>query len=234
MSETSDRVPDNSDARAALANRIRIAMGELSQREFSIKIGVGQATLSQYLAARTEPSWSTLLRIVEASGRSLTWLMTGDGDELQAQLAPSETPNAIAIPRFDCYASAGHGERLFEEPPQGILPIPREMLRNFTGNTAYLAATDLRGDSMEPTLHDGDLIIFDRSARHVDREGVYVLTVGEDLFVKRLRRIPTPAGMALSLISDNPAYPEVRLDPDTQERVRIHGRVIWPNTSRRL
>ena len=160
--------------------------------------------------------------------------MTGDGSDEHRHTAPLETANAISIPKFDCHASAGHGEKLFDEPPSAIWPIPREMLRNFTGNTKYLAATDVRGDSMEPTLHEGDLIIFDRSARLVDREAVYVLTVGEDLFVKRLRRIPTQDGTTLSLISDNPAYPEVRLDPDTQERVRIHGRVVWPNTSRRI
>lgn len=229
--EETEEEPDYLTGRGALASRIREAMGDLSQRDFSIRIGVGQATLSQYLAARTEPTWSTLVRIAEASNRSLIWLMTGEDTETKA--APEPT-NAIYVPRFDCHASAGHGEKVFDEPPSDILPVPREMLRNFTGNTKYLVATDVRGDSMEPTLHEGDLIIFDRSARLVDREAVYVLTVGEDLFVKRLRRIPTQDGTSLSLISDNPAYPEVRLDPDTQERVRVHGRVIWPNTSRRL
>ena len=109
------------------------------------------------------------------------------------------------------------------------------MLRNFNGNPANLASIDVKGDSMEPTLADGEPIIFDRSSARFDRDAVYVITIADELFVKRVRRVPTAGGMmTLSLISDNPAYPEVTLDPETQERVRIIGRVVWPNTSRRF
>lgn len=142
-------------------------------------------------------------------------------------------PGHLEIDRYDLHASAGNGSKQFDERSASRWTIPRELLRGYGGNGETLMSTDIVGDSMEPTLQDGQAIIVDKSARF-DREAVYLLTVGDELFVKRLRRVPGQDGeMSLSLISDNPAYPEVTLGPDTQERVRIIGRVIWPDTSRR-
>jgi len=228
-------IPVDEVSRNAFASRLREAMGADSQRTFGDKIGVGQATVRQYLSGATEPSWSTLMLIAHACGRSVSWLMTGVDDAANTEAPYSLTENYIAVSRFSARASAGYGERVFDEPPASFWQVPREMLRGFSGNSKHLASTDISGDSMEPTLHDGEPVIFDRSSRQVDREGVYVLTVGDDLFVKRVRRVPQGDGtIALELISDNPAYEKITLAPDAQDHVRIHGHVIWPSTSRRL
>ena len=141
----------------------------------------------------------------------------------------------VLIKRYDLRASAGSGAKVFDDLPASAWPVPKEMLGELASRWPDLTSFDVMGDSMEPTLHDGQPIIFDRTANDVDRTGVYVIAINDELFVKRVRRVPTAGGMmTLSLISDNPAYPEITLDPETQERVRIIGRVVWPNTSRRL
>ena len=108
------------------------------------------------------------------------------------------------------------------------------MLRGLSRHPDQLAWLDVAGDSMAPTLADGDPVIIDQSVVAVDREGVYVLTVGAELFVKRVRRAVEPDGrIALVLVSDNRAYPDIEIGADSQEHVRVIGRVVWPNTSRR-
>ena len=232
-------IPDGNATRRAFAERLRQLMGQDSQRDFGQRIGVGQATLSQYVLAKTEPTWSTLVEIATITGCSFDWLMTGRG------AAPDGTTSAVSdgeraglyltLKRYDVRASAGYGAKVFAEPPDSVLDFPAELLRGLSNDVNKLASIDVTGDSMVPTLADGEPIILDRASRQVDREAVYVLAIGDELFVKRVRRVPTAGGMmTLSLISDNPAYPEVTLDPETQERVRIIGRVVWPNTSRRL
>jgi phage repressor protein C with HTH and peptisase S24 domain len=79
------------------------------------------------------------------------------------------------------------------------------------------------GDSMAPTLSDGDEILVDREdgAGRV-RDGIYVLRIEGTLVVKRVAVGP---GGRLAVRSDNQAYPGwPDLDPAAVDLV---GRVVW-------
>ena len=82
----------------------------------------------------------------------------------------------------------------------------------------------VRGDSMAPTLRDGDEILVDEGdAATRLRDGVYVLRMDDALLVKRLAMGPSRRSMRVC--SDNPAY----LDwPDCDPAdFDIVGRVVW-------
>ena len=80
------------------------------------------------------------------------------------------------------------------------------------------------GDSMVPTLADGDDILVNRAdAAERLRDGIYVLRVEAALIVKRIAL--TPIGRRLSIRSDNEAYP-VWPDCDPAD-LAVIGRVIW-------
>jgi len=102
----------------------------------------------------------------------------------------------------------------------GILRFSAAWLRAQGLDPAQVAAMAVAGDSMEPTLRDGDEILVDRRRRPL-RDGVYVLRRGDSLLVKRVAA--SGAGRLL-LISDNPAYPPI--DLPAGEVVPI-GRVVW-------
>jgi phage repressor protein C with HTH and peptisase S24 domain len=80
------------------------------------------------------------------------------------------------------------------------------------------------GDSMAPTLDDGDDILVDRGDAAASlRDGIYVLRLDGALNVKRL--IVDRARRRVSVKSDNPAYtswPTLDL-----ERLDVIGRVVW-------
>jgi phage repressor protein C with HTH and peptisase S24 domain len=81
----------------------------------------------------------------------------------------------------------------------------------------------VKGDSMEPTLGDGDDILVDGDdGADRLRDGVYVLRVGEALIVKRVA--VKPGGIAIT--SDNP-----RASPDWSDvdpaSLSVIGRVVW-------
>jgi phage repressor protein C with HTH and peptisase S24 domain len=79
----------------------------------------------------------------------------------------------------------------------------------------------VEGDSMAPTLEDGDEILVDRDARRVEaRGGIFVLRMDGVLMVKRLR---TAVG-GVEVGSDNPAYPP-RVVPARE--IEVIGRVAW-------
>jgi phage repressor protein C with HTH and peptisase S24 domain len=87
-----------------------------------------------------------------------------------------------------------------------------------------LSLIRVEGDSMVPTLADGDEILVDRGdAAERLRDGIYVLRIEDALVVKRVA--PHPAGRTIAVRSDNEAYPSwPDCDPAS---VEIVGRVVW-------
>lgn len=76
---------------------------------------------------------------------------------------------------------------------------------------------------MTPTINDGDLAIVDIAASDLADGKIYVFSIGEDVFVKRLRREP---GRIL-MVSDNAdLYPQPEVIP-RHEPFSIFGRVKW-------
>ena len=123
------------------------------------------------------------------------------------------------VPRLPLGASAGPGALSGSELPVGQLRFSARWLKANGLDAAMLSAIEVEGDSMDPTLRDGDEILVDRTPRPL-RAGIHVLRLDDVLLVKRVER----AGDALRLISDNRAYPEIER---AAGEVEILGRVVW-------
>jgi phage repressor protein C with HTH and peptisase S24 domain len=137
----------------------------------------------------------------------------GGGDEL------------VRVPRLDVRASAGPGALGEGESAVAHIAFDPAWLRRLSGaRPADLSFIRVQGDSMAPTLADGDDILVDRGdgAERL-RDGIYVLRRDDALLVKRLA--VSPAARTVTVKSDNPAYPEWRdCDLATLELI---GRVVW-------
>lgn len=98
----------------------------------------------------------------------------------------------------------------------------RSWLRNFTRSAPeQLFWTLGDGDSMEPTIRSGEVILIDRSQDTLrSADGIWAVTVGDIVQVKRLR--PRANG-SVEILSDNPAVP-----PDLAVDGELHviGRVV--------
>lgn len=138
---------------------------------------------------------------------------------------PQAAKDLIAIPRFDIRASAGPGAFTEGETPVAHLGFDQRFLKQLCGaGPADLSIIRVRGDSMFPTLADGDDIMVDRSARGVRvQDGIYVLRRDDTLTVKRIA--VHPGSKLLTISSDNNAYPTWP-DCDPQD-VDVIGRVVW-------
>ncbi|MCM1321631.1 MAG: LexA family transcriptional regulator [Bacteroides sp.] len=113
--------------------------------------------------------------------------------------------------------SAGKGQPLPDDDvPTGYIAVPKELKRY----GSKLAALYVAGDSMEPTLHRGDLVVCDSCGW--DGEGIYALRMDGCGYIKRLARKPGK----LVVISDNPKY-ETWEEPAESETVSIIGRVHY-------
>lgn len=82
---------------------------------------------------------------------------------------------------------------------------------------------DVRGDSMEPLLKDGDTLLVDQSDTEVMDGRIYVVTLGDELRVKRIQK----GFKGYVLRSENPRYADITIEGEDLAAFRVHGRVRW-------
>jgi phage repressor protein C with HTH and peptisase S24 domain len=202
------------DPRAALERLIR-ERGE-DYAGLSRLIGRNPAYVQQYVK-RGSPR-----RLAEEDRRVLARYFDVD-EALLGGTTPPPTAQ-VAVPRLDVEASAGAGAAGAEDRALFEVAFDPRWLRRIGGDGRRVSMIEVRGDSMEPLLGDGDEILVDQDdAAGRLRDGVYVLRREGALMVKRLS--PHPGGQRVSVSSDNPAYPSW---PDCDAAgVDVVGRVIW-------
>ena len=218
---------------------------EKTQKEFAELLNIPQTTWASYEAGKANPPLKILIRLAEM-GYPIKGLTTGvvsdmkdagiisDAEikERQAKLGgfpvdmnikdlPPITKiidnGGFVIPILDQSLSAGKGQLLPDsDVSTGYIAVPKELKRY--GNN--LTALYVNGDSMEPTLQRGDLIVCDSCGW--DGEGIYALRMDGGGYVKRLARKPGK----IVVISDNPKY-EAWEEPAESQAIDIIGRVHY-------
>ena len=156
--------------------------------------------------------------------RARTQATSSVGEARRGWPALAGARELVRIPRLAVGASAGAGALDPDERGAGTFGFDAGYMRELGGHPDMLSAIKVRGDSMAPTLDDGDDIMVDRAdAADRLRDGIYVLRLDDALNVKRIAL--NPAGGRLTIRSDNPAYPSF---PDCDPaRIQIIGRVVW-------
>ena len=128
---------------------------------------------------------------------------------VEASLLGGAAPagDLVAIPYLSVRASAGRGLSAEGEAVIRTEPFARSLLRDAGIAPADASMIAAEGESMEPTILSGDRLLVDRAERMVRDGSIYVVRYDQALSVKRLER----DGAALRLVSDNPAFPPVRV-----------------------
>lgn len=211
-----------------------------NQSELARQMGVDPANITNW-KARGLPS-DQYAGTAAALGCTIDEIVRGTGGGSLGSAEPPSTFGIIRawehaddlppgefvfVPRMGVKLSAGTGrgrnqlEIDFQEAqPQAFRAdwIRKERLK-----PNKLASMYAVGNSMEPSIFDGDSLVIDISQTEVIDGKVYALWYEGGERVKRLFRVP---GGALRIQSDNTDYPPLNLSADQLEHVRILGRVV--------
>jgi phage repressor protein C with HTH and peptisase S24 domain len=189
---------------------------------------VPHTTLRKHLSGETEASRVNLLRYAAAALVNVGWLVSGDAEAAsEAEPSPQASPLSgrhVEIPLFAVELSAGPGRMPWSAAAEETLRLPHALVRDIFRAQGELLAVRVSGDSMEPTIRDGSVVVIERATHRIDRDGqVYALRQDDALLIKRAHMLP---GIGLRLRGDNPASPEVTLAPADAERLQVLGRVV--------
>jgi len=154
---------------------------------------------------------------------SINWILF---DQLPKSLE-EETEKYALIKHFkDINASAGGGSFNYDDNYE-YLYMDRGLLNSLyksnMANPNSIIALNVLGDSMEPTLLDKEVILFDRENQETSKGGVFIVSTNAGLFVKR---VALKIDGSLELISDNNSYNSEIIGVDELESIQVLGRVV--------
>ncbi|GBH30023.1 MULTISPECIES: S24 family peptidase [Sphingobium] len=219
---------ESQNARIAL-DRLIAERGE-NYADLSRLIGRNPAYIQQFIKRGTPRKLDEADRHVLARYFGVAEQMLG-GNAAPVPV-PARTrgmPAVVAVPRLALGASAGVGTLDEDERTAGVMAFDAHWLRHLGVRPQRVSIIRVDGESMAPTLSDGDDIMVDHDDDATRlRDGVYVLRLDGVLMVKRIAMGPLRG--RFSVVSDNLHYPDwTDIDPAL---VDIVGRVVW--TGRRL
>ena len=154
------------------------------------------------------------------------WLI-GKGEDIEFEsMLSSSDDTLVSIPQLTAVGSMGDSvpDILDHDTEVSRIQVGQFWIRE---NLTQISATkNLRmitgkGDSMEGTFNNGDILFVDTGIDEVNIDAVYVLRFNGELFIKRLQRNPDGS---LLMISDNEKYKPYPIDKKSD--LEVIGAVV--------
>ena len=195
----------------------------LDRTQFAEKIGMSYNLLSQYIGKNPKKNIGddTAEKIENAFNKPKGFLdQANQFNSIKDQhfqivdTWDSETPlgdDEVEIPYFEDFSfacgSGSIGEALESETSK--LRLSKTVLRNLTIDKKNAVATRASGDSMNPTIKDGDTIHIDLGSTTITAGKIFAIGHGDLFYAKRLYNLPLGG---VRIVSDNSAeFPEMRI-----------------------
>lgn len=180
-----------------------------SQKEIAEALGFNQKTFNGWCNALSMPTMGKVQALADYFG-------VGKTDLLDMHSSTPESTKAVRIPVLGRVA-AGIPLEAVEEIID-YEEIPESMARD-----GEYFGLRIKGDSMEPKISSGDVVIVRKQDDADDGDLVIALVNGSDGCCKYLKKYSE----SIALVSTNPAYPPMYFSRDEvqQKPVRIVGKV---------
>ncbi len=185
-----------------------------TQHELAAHLGITRSRLAMYESGSREPDFETLELIADFFNVDIDYLM---GRTNKTTVLPQSFRSPYGSYRIPVVATVACGLPLFSESNiDGYIDWDKD--------TDSVFAVHTKGDSMEPKIGDGYLVIVDKEAAWEDGDIVVVTVNGNDGCCKRIKKYKD----SIALLSLNPAYePLVFTDQEVQSLpVVVQGKVI--------
>lgn len=177
--------------------------------ELARSINTNKAKISKWVNGKAAPGSADVAPIIDMMGAQL--------------LMPDERLiDYDLVPKVSAKAGAGASLETSGEA-EGLYAFRKDFMGREHISASHSVLMDVIGDSMEPEFFNGDTLLVDRSDTEIREGKIYVVTLGDELRVKRIHKSLN----GLILRSDNRRYPDIPVEGHDLESLIIHGRVRW-------
>lgn len=218
-------------------DRLQLIIGDGSNRSFAEKCEVSEGTVRRYLRGDAFPPLDTLEIMARVGECRLGWLASGEGpmklddahqvteNHLHYADAADLEKEYVLVPRYNVKVSAGGGSLVENEQIVDHLAFKSVWIRTVMHlNPANLLLVSAMGDSMYPTIRQGDMLLVDKGQQEVRDDAIYVLQYDGILVAKRLQKLYDGS---VQIKSDNKVYDTQLVPFDRVDRLNVIGRVVW-------
>lgn len=205
MKTTSDRIKEG------------MAIRNLKQADLVERTGISKGALSSYISGKYVPKQNNIYKIAKALNVNEAWLMGADVP-MGRNMSHSTSSKGVTINVLGRVAAG-----LPIEAVENI--IDTEEISEEMAKTGEFFGLQIKGDSMEPRIYEGDVVIVRKQEDADSGDIVIALVNGNDATCKRLTKY---AG-GISLVSLNSAKYEPMMFSEKEietKPVKIIGKVI--------
>lgn len=191
-------------------HRVAQATGLKSQTDLAQALNITRSTISQAKnRGRIPEQW--IASISEQFDVDPDWLREGE----------SCLDRFVEVPVVAAKLGAGGGSHVVDSEVQGHMAFRSGWLQK-KGQSRDMVLMQVIGDSMEPSIREGDYVLIDQSKQEIYSGGTYALGLEDTIMVKQLDKRPNE----LVILSTNPRYSSIVLSGDELDTVRLIGRVV--------
>lgn len=212
---------------------------ELSNVKLSRILGLSTSTIDGYRRGIKTPKFEILAFIQNRYKISLDWIVDGHTgqftDDRRAEPFPgagvrcrdSGVDSDIGVLPADEFVfipqmagTVSNGELAPDRTTEMRIAFRRDWIAR-KGLAQNMSIIKVQGDSMDPTLMSGDLVLVDHSKDATTRGGLFAITIDQEILIKRIQPL---MDSKLLVISDNAKYTTLEM---AAENIHINGKVIW-------
>ena len=215
-----------------LKDRLEELMAEYgltTQQQLADFAGVSKGLVGQWFNGSTGLGAKPLSAFDKKTSFSINWLADGTGDKYKTHILPaiteSESEDRIRFPRLNAEATCGAAGTIndhYIEVVDYVTVAAAWAREKLGGNLNKIQVITAHGDSMEPTIENGDVMFVDTAVEAFEGDGLYLLWYIAGLKAKRLQ---STVGGGLMIISDNSSYRTETVRGEDLNAVHIIGRI---------
>lgn len=202
---------------APIIKRLRTERG-ITQEQLASLLKVSRSTIGMYETGGREPDFETCEAIADIFNVDMDYLLGRSSVERKHPITPSPIPpgfspmpEMVQVPLIGAIACGT--PITAEQNIEQMVCVPSRWHATFT--------LTCKGQSMEPRIHDGDLVAI-RSQAEVENGEIAAVRIGEEATLKRVYLHPS----FIELRPENPAFESIILSREEMNSVTIEGKAI--------
>lgn len=208
----------------AVLDRMIATSGLKSDSDLARYLGKSSQAVSKARRAGKIPvAW--VPKIAAQFNLSTDYLFWGKGSPVQPNSETSaKDETMVSIPIVEARLSAGLGSLQVGGDIERYFTFPSTFFQR-KGNPDNMVLMRVDGDSMQPEIMDGDMVLIDQNQRDIRLGRIFAVGFEEAIYLKRIDMLPGKVVMK----SVNPAYPPLEFEISDQlaDSFRVIGQVLW-------